>query len=93
MKKIFEHSVPLRPQPEDYFKVGDVALVFTSYESVAKNLEKVLSVENTMVQGGPKISTYPNYDGTGLITVNSTTIVDPDGHLVEINQILDGLGN
>ena len=44
-----------------------------------------------MLQHEPKISIYPNYDGTGLITVNTTTVVDPDGHPVEINQILDGL--
>ena len=29
--------------------------------------------------------------GDGMITVNRTTVIDPDGNIVEINQILDGL--
>ena len=30
-------------------------------------------------------------EGDGWITVNRTTVIDPDGNIVEINQILDGL--
>ena len=32
---------------------------------------------------------YPNYDNSGYLTVNASTVVDPDGNLVEINSIID----
>ena len=83
-------SVELR-DPNDYFKTGDTVLVFTSSEPVDDELHRVLEVENTMIQEAPHVVQYPAYDGTGLITVNLTTVVDPDGHLVEINHIMDGL--
>ena len=83
-------SVELR-DPNDYFKTGDILLVFTSSEPVDDELHRVLEVENTMIQEAPHVVQYPAYDGTGLITVNLTTVVDPDGHLVEINHIMDGL--
>ena len=50
-----------------------------------ENLWKILDLEPW------KISTYPNYDGTGFIQVNRTCLLDPDGHVIEVNQILDGL--
>ena len=37
------------------------------------------------------VTQYPAYEGDGMITVNRTTVIDPDGNIVEINQILDGL--
>jgi len=83
-------SVGLR-DPEDYFKTGDTVLVFTSSEPVGDQLERVLEVENTMIQEAPHVVQYPAYDGKSLITVNLTTVVDPDGHLVEINHIMEGL--
>ena len=83
-------SVELR-DPNDYFKTGDTVLVFTSSEPVDDELHRILEVENTMIQEAPHVVQYPAYDGTGLITVNLTTVVDPDGHLVEINHIMDGL--
>ena len=66
-------------------------MVFTSPEPVGDYLEKVLTVENTLMQDPPFVTQYPAYDGDGMITVNRTTVVDPDGILVEINQIFDGL--
>ena len=83
-------SVELR-DPNDYFKTGDTVLVFTSSEPVDDEIHRVLEVENTMILEASQINQYPAYDGTGLITVNLTTVVDPDGHMVEINHILDGL--
>ena len=83
-------SVELR-DPSEYFKTGDTVLVFTSSEPVGDKLERVLEVENTMVQEAPHVVQYPAYDGKSLITVNLTTVIDPDGHLVEINHIMDGL--
>ena len=66
-------------------------MVFTSSEPVGDQLERVLEVENTMIQEAPHVVQYPAYDGKSLITVNLTTVVDPDGHLVEINHIMEGL--
>merc|ERR1711953_1401286 len=63
----------------------------TSSEPVGDYLDRVLKVENTMMQEEPMVTQYPAYEGDGMITVNRTTVIDPDGNIVEINQILDGL--
>ena len=84
------YLVPLK-DPNDYFKTGETVLVFTSSEPVGDYLDRVLKVENTMMQEEPMVTQYPAYEGDGMITVNRTTVIDPDGNIVEINQILDGL--
>ena len=77
--------------PEDYLKTDDTVLVFTSSEPVGDELERVLEVENTMIQEAPHVVQYPAYDGKILITVNLTTVVEPNSHLVEISHIMEGL--
>ena len=84
------YLVPLK-DPNDYFKTGETVLVFTSSEPVGDYLDRILKVENTMMQEEPMVTQYPAYEGDGMITVNRTTVIDPDGNIVEINQILDGL--
>jgi hypothetical protein len=35
--------------------------------------------------------TYPGYGGQGVIRVNFASVYDPDGHYIELNQVLDAL--
>lgn len=56
--------------PESYFKTGDTVLVFTSSEPVGDELERVLEVENTMIQEAPHVVQYPAYDGKILLNSN-----------------------
>ena len=55
-------SVPLK-DPNDYFKTGETVLVFTSSEPVGDYLDRVLEVENTMMQEEPMVTKYPAYEG------------------------------
>jgi hypothetical protein len=37
------------------------------------------------------VVTYPGYDGTSVIRVSFSSVYDPDGHYVELNQVLTDL--
>jgi len=37
--------------------------------------------------------TYPSYDGSDAIRVRTSTLRDPDGFLVELNQLLSAIDN
>ena len=54
--------MPLK-DPNDYFKTGETVLVFTSSEPVGDYLDRVLEVENTMMQEEPMVTKYPAYEG------------------------------
>ena len=41
----------------------------------------------------PTKTSYPNYDGSGTIDVMVSVLTDPDGFVIELNQLLtDDLG-
>ena len=67
--KIF-FSVPLK-DPNDYFKTGETVLVFTSSEPVGDYLDRVLEVENTMMQEEPMVTKYPAYEGQAQMDTES----------------------
>ena len=37
----------------------------------------------------PTYTEYPSYDGSSVIKVSVSKLYDPDGNLVELNQILN----
>jgi hypothetical protein len=39
----------------------------------------------------PEITSYPSYDGSGVIRVRVSVIMDPDGFVLELNQLLSEL--
>ncbi|NNL99796.1 MAG: VOC family protein, partial [Gammaproteobacteria bacterium] len=39
----------------------------------------------------PEVVEYPAYGGDGVIRVPVSTITDPDGFIIELNQLLGGL--
>ena len=87
---------------EEYFRVGDTVLLLTSSSSMNERIQRVLQVDNVYLAGlfelglimyscsieKPEIVEFPGYDNESSYRVNLTTVVDPDGNLVEINQIL-----
>jgi hypothetical protein len=41
------------------------------------------------VQEAPNVTSYPSYDGKGVINVLFSSFYDPDGNYVELNEILN----
>lgn len=67
------------------FTPGEIVLLFN-----AANLDEVFSkaaaVENVTVVGEPRLRKYPS--PAGDIEVMVSMLVDPDGHTVELNQLI-----
>ena len=60
-------------------------------DSVEDQVRNVLQVKNTLFLEPPTVVKFPGYMGSDEpVTVNLTTVIDPDGNLLEINQILEG---
>ena len=43
------------------------------------------------VDEAPHPTSYPSYDGKGVINVMFSAFYDPDGYYIELNEVLDGL--
>lgn len=72
------------------FQEGTTVLVF-NHQDVAGAFERASQIEGVVVLSEPEETQYPSYDGKGVIRVLVSTLQDPDGIAVEINQVLDGL--
>ena len=81
------HSKPVR---KEGFTPGNSVVLFNTTELDERwpLIEKVPGVD---IIGGPTYTEYPSYDGSEIIKVHVTRFYDPDGFLVEYNQLLDGL--
>ena len=91
---------------EEYFRVGDIVLIYTSFEPVTEQLNRILAVDNVYVAGEfviqllcqccifqepTQLIQFPGYNESDEpIKLTLTTVVDPDGNLVEINHIMSG---
>jgi len=87
---LMQSEKPERPAYDampDPFRPGSIVLLFntddldTKFE-LAKNAPKVSVVRP------PTHRTYPSYDGSARIPVLSSILIDPDGHVVELNDLL-----
>ena len=85
-----DHPAHTKPIRHEGFTPGNSILVFNSNElSVSWPLiEKSPGVK---IITKPKLTTYPGYGGEGIIRVMVSKFYDPDGFLVEMNQLLDPL--
>jgi hypothetical protein len=50
--------------------------------------ERARQTAGVVVLEGPEQTSYPSYDHTGTIPVRVSTLVDPDGYIIELNQLL-----
>ena len=50
--------------------------------------KKVIEVPGVEVYREPTYREYPSYDGSDVIKVNVSIIYDPDGNMIELNQLL-----
>lgn len=72
------------------FTPQNSVLLFNT-NNLASNFAKISKVTGVEVVKQPGIRKYPSYDGTGTIEVLVSIFYDPDGFLVEYNQILSGM--
>lgn len=89
---LMEYTKPVRtPRPAKTgdLSPGDIVLVFNTQGLQAKfDKAKALGVR---VDEAPHPTSYPSYDGKGVINVMFSAFYDPDGHYIELNEVLDGL--
>ena len=50
--------------------------------------KRVIEVPGVEVYREPTYREYPSYDGSDVIKVNVSIIYDPDGNMIELNQLL-----
>ena len=68
------------------FRTGEVVLLFNTSE-LDRHFAAARAVPGVMVVEEPHLRVYPGPDGD--IRVRVSMIRDPDGHAVELNQLLD----
>lgn len=89
---LMQYTKPVRtPRPAKTgdLSPGDIVLVFNTKGLQAKfDKAKALGVK---VDEAPHPTSYPSYDGKGVINVMFSAFYDPDGHYIELNEVLDGL--
>jgi len=86
----------IKPQKETVdlagqaFNEGTIVLVFNC-EDLKNQFEQATQVDGVVVLGEPEKTSYPSYDGEGKIEVLVSSLQDPDGFTIELNQLLEGL--
>ncbi len=72
------------------FSVGSSVLLFNTSD-LDSRFEKARNTVGVRVVSEPELVEYPAYDGNDVIRVRVSTITDPDGFIIELNQLLGGL--
>jgi len=81
---------PERAPDDNILHPGDIVLVF-NVENQEEVFARAIASPGVRVGETPHVVTYPGYDGTSVIRVNFSSVYDPDGHYVELNQVLSDL--
>lgn len=72
------------------FMEGTAVLLF-NVEDLTGAFARARNVDGVVVIDEPMPVSYPSYDGEGVIDVIVSTVQDPDGFTVELNQLVSGL--
>lgn len=89
---LMEYTKPIRtPRPAKTgdLSPGDIVLVFNT-KGLQEKFDKAKAL-GVKVDEAPHPTSYPSYDGKGVINVMFSAFYDPDGNYVELNEVLDGL--
>jgi catechol 2,3-dioxygenase-like lactoylglutathione lyase family enzyme len=87
---LLEYRKPLKLPPQklpDAFSIGTNVLLFNTLELDAA-FARAKAVPGVMVIEAPVQTSYPGYNGGPPIPVMVSTLRDPDGFTVELNQLL-----
>ena len=77
-------------QGAEPFTPGSTVFLFNA-KDVASTFERARHVHGVRVLAEPTKTSYPSYDGKGKIEVMVSVLTDPDGFVVELNQLLTEL--
>ena len=73
--------------PAEPFSIGSMVFVFNIQE-LDRVFARARATPGVQVLSEPTQTSYPSYDGTGTIPVRVSVLQDPDGYVVELNQLL-----
>jgi catechol 2,3-dioxygenase-like lactoylglutathione lyase family enzyme len=77
---------PPPPQPVEPFSIGSMVFVFNVKDAAAR-FAQARGLPGVRVIDEPKSTTYPGYGGKGTIPVLVSVITDPDGYVIELNEL------
>ncbi len=72
------------------FNTGTTVLVF-NVEQLQERFDKATQIDGVVVLDEPTPVSYPSYDGTSTIDVLVSALQDPDGFVIELNQLQGSL--
>ena len=87
---MIQYLKPLKPvpaAPAEPFSIGSMVFVFNVRDAKAK-FAAAREVPGVRVIDEPTPTTYPGYGGKGVIPVLVSTLTDPDGYAIELNELL-----
>lgn len=90
---LLQYLKPVKPVVDlegTAFHTGTAVLIF-NLEGLDEAFEKARAMEGVTVVSEPELLTYPSYDGSGTISVKVSTVQDPDGFTIELNQLQESL--
>ncbi len=90
---LLQYTKPLKPVVDlegTAFHTGTTVLVF-NLEQLDEAFAKAQEIEGVTVISEPEMVTYPSYDGSSTISVKVSTVQDPDGFTIELNQLQEAI--
>ncbi len=87
---LLQYTKPVRPaysQGDEPFSTGSIIMVFNA-DDLDTTFDKARRVRGVRVLYEPGRREYPSYDGKGVIPVMVSVLTDPDGFVIELNQLL-----
>ena len=88
MEYNYGEDIEEKPIRKEGFTSQNVVLLFNS-KNVKEKLKNIKAVPGIEILTEPKMVEYPSYGGGEPIKVLVSTFYDPDGFLVEFNELLD----
>jgi catechol 2,3-dioxygenase-like lactoylglutathione lyase family enzyme len=93
MLGLLQYTKPARePRPahalDGVLHPGDIVLLFNTRD-LAATFARASATPDVTIETKPNPVTYPAYSGPGVIHVMFSSLYDPDGNYVELNQLLD----
>lgn len=74
-------------QGDEPFSTGSIVLLFNA-DNLTETFARARAVTGVRVLSEPQRVEYPSYDGEGVIPVMVSALTDPDGFVIELNQLL-----
>ena len=87
---LLQYTKPVKPalsQGDEPFSTGSIVLLFNSHD-LESTFAKARAVPGVRALYEPTETAYPSYDGKGTIPVMVSVLTDPDGFVIELNQLL-----